>query len=185
MPETESMFRVVIDAPLQEVWDEITRTDEPIAAFFNSRMHVHALKPGARLAMRTPDGKYTAVVGEILECEPLRRFAHTFRFTNYDDPECIVAYDLEEVAGGTQFTLTITNLPVGTKTGKQMVQGGTMIVNTLKRVLETGRPSFGTRVLFGVFKLMAPFTPKRCLSRNWPIDESAASTNGDRERGRA
>ena len=169
------MFRVVIKAKLEDVWNEITRTDEPIAAFFNSRMHVGTLEPGSRLAMRTPDGKYTAVVGEILEAVPLKRFSHTFRFTNYDDPECKVIYDLEEVEGGVQFTLTVEDLPIGTKTAKQMVQGGTMIVNTLQSVMETGRPSFGTRMLFTLFKLMGPMTPKRCRSENWPI---APANNG-------
>ncbi len=163
------MFRVLIAGKLEDVWNEITRTDEPIAAFFNSRMDVGTLAKGSKLAMRTPDGKYTGVVGEILEVVPHKRFSHTFRFTNFDDPECVVIYDLEEVESGVQFTLTIENLPEGTKTAKQMVQGGTMIVNTLKAVMETGRPSFGTRMLFIMFKLMGPFSPKRCLSKNWPV----------------
>ena len=164
------MFRVLIAGKLEDVWNEITRTDEPIAAFFNSRMDVGTLEKGSKLAMRTPDGKYTGVVGEILEVVPHKRFSHTFRFTNFDDPECVVIYDLEEVESGVQFTLTIENLPEGTKTAKQMVQGGTMIVNTLKAVMETGRPSFGTRMLFILFKLMGPFSPKRCLSKNWPVN---------------
>jgi uncharacterized protein YndB with AHSA1/START domain len=170
----DAKFRVVIDGSIQDVWAEITRTDAPIAAFFNSRMDVGRLAPGSRLAMRTPDGKYTGIVGEILEFDPPKRFAHTFRFTSYDDPECRVTYDLEEVPGGVQFTLTISDLPEGTKTAKQMVQGGNMIVKTLKQVIETGRPALGTRVLFGLFKLMAIATPKRCLSENWPVDEPAA-----------
>ena len=123
--------------------------------------------------MRTPDGKYTVVVGEILECEPPRRFAHTFRFTNYDDPECRVIYDLAQSEGGVEFTLTVTDLPEGTKTAKQMVQGGKMIVKTLKSVIETGKPAFGTRLLYGVFKLMAPLTPRKCLSENWPVEGPA------------
>lgn len=170
------MFRVVIQGSLEHVWNEITRTDEPIAAFFNSRMHVGRIEAGSRLAMRSPDGKYTAVVGDILEVVPMKRFAHTFRFTSFDDPECKVIYDLEEVEEGVQFTLTIEDLAVGTKTAKQMVQGGTMIVNTLKSVIETGRPSFGIRMLYILFKVMAPFTPKRCLSEHWPID--GQSPNG-------
>jgi len=164
------MFRVLIQGSLEDVWNEITRTDEPIAAFFNNRMHVGAMKAGSKLAMRSPDGKWTGVVGEILEVVPHQRFSHTFRFTNFDDPECVVIYDLEDTESGVQFTLTIENLPEGTKTAKQMVQGGTMIVNTLKAVIETGRPSFGTRMLFVLFKLMGPFSPKRCLSENWPVD---------------
>ncbi len=166
---TRSKFQVVIRGTIEEVWNEITRTDAPIPAFFNSQMHVARLAPGSKLAMRTPDGKYTGVVGEILEFDPPRRFAHTFKFTNFDDPVCTVIYDLEEVADGVQFTLTIKDLPAGTKTAKQMVQGGTMIVNTLKSVIETGRPSFGTRMLFVLFKVLGPFSPKRCLSTNWPV----------------
>ncbi len=164
------MFRVLIQGTVDAVWKEITRTDAPIAAFFNNRMHVRELKPGARLAMRSPDGKYTGVVGEILEYVPQKRFSHTFQFTNFDDPPCKVTYELEPVDGAVQFTLTIGDLPAGTKTAKQMVQGGTMIVNTLKAFIETGQPSFGTRMLYVLFKVMAPFSPKRCLSKNWPID---------------
>lgn len=171
MPDSQpSLFRVHIQGTLQDVWNEITRTDEPIAAFFNNRMHVGSMEPGSKLAMRSPDGKYTGVVGEILEFDPPRRFAHTFRFTNMDDPECKVIYDLEEADGGTQFTLTIDDIPVGTKTARQMMQGGAMIANTLKSVIETGRPSFGTRMLFTLFKVMAPLTPKKCLSEHWPVN---------------
>ncbi len=166
----QAKFEVVIKGSIQEVWNEITRTDAPILAFFNSRMHVSELAPGSRLAMRTPDGKYTGVVGEILECTPPTRFAHTFRFTGYDDPECSVIYDLEQVDAGVRFRLTIADLPDGTKTAKQMVSGGRMIVNTMKSVIETGRPSFGIRLLYILFKLTAPFTPKKCLSENWPIN---------------
>lgn len=170
MPDVSpSMFQVFIRGSVEDVWHEITRTDQPIPAFFNSRMDVRALEPGDRLAMRSPDGKYTGVVGEILEVVPLKRFSHTFRFTNYDDPPCKVIYDLEEADGGVKFTLTIEDVPVGTKSAKQMIQGSTMIVNTLKSVIETGKPSFGTRMLFVLFKLMAPFTPKRCLSSAWPV----------------
>jgi len=167
---THSKFRVLIRGSIEDVWHEITRTDAPIPAFFNSSMDVGRLAPGSKLAMRSPDGKYTGVVGEILEIEPPVRFAHTFKFTSYDDPACRVVYDLEEVEGGVQFTLTIDDLPAGTKTARQMLQGGKLIVNTLKAVIETGRPGLGTRLLFGVFKLTAPLTPKKCLSENWPVE---------------
>jgi len=171
--ETQAKFRVEIRGSIEDVWQEITRTDAPIAAFFNTRMEVGRLAAGSRLAMRSPDGKYTGVVGEILEYNPPHRFAHTFQFTQYDDPPCTVIYDLEKAGDAVQFTLTVADMPVGTKTAKQMRQGGSMIVNTLKAVIETGRPALGTRVLFGVFKLMAPMTPKKCLSKNWPVEKPA------------
>ena len=174
MPEpAPSVFRVLIKGSIEDVWNEITRTDEPIAAFFNSRMDVAVLRAGSKLAMRTPDGKYTGVVGRVLEVVPMKRFSHTFRFTSFDDPECTVIYDLEPGDGGVQFTLTIEDLPTGTKTAKQMTQGASMIVNTLRSVIETGRPSFGIRMLYVLFKLTAPLTPKRCRSEHWPVDSSA------------
>lgn len=166
---SDLVFQILIQGAIDDVWQEITRTDAPIPAFFNNQMHVRELKPGARLAMRTGNGKYTGVVGEILECEPPRRFVHTFQFTHLGDPECVVAYDLEDVGGATQFTLTVSDVPAGTKTAKQMAQGGNMITKTLKSVIETGRPSFGIRVLFRVFKLMEPLSPKKCRSENWPV----------------
>jgi len=170
VPDTTQVFRIVIHGSVEEVWREITKTDEPIACFFNSRMDVSALRPGSKLAMRTPNNAYTGVVGEILEVRPYRRFSHTFRFTHLNEPACTVIYDLEPVEGGVEFTLTIEDLPVGTKSAKQMVQGGTMIVNTLKAVIETGRPSLGTRALFALFRVMQPFSPKQSRTEYWPVD---------------
>ena len=97
------VFRVVIKAPVADVWREITRTDAPIKCFFNSRMHLSrgGLAPGSRMAMRSPDGRITGVVGEILEIVLLKKFSHTFRFTNMDDPPCVVTYELREVPEGT------------------------------------------------------------------------------------
>jgi uncharacterized protein YndB with AHSA1/START domain len=177
--DTRRVFQVVINAPIEAVWREITRTDAPIAAFFNSRMHLGpgGLKPGSKLAMRTPDARHTGVVGTILEIDPPRRFSHTFRFTTMNDPECKVTYELKPIPGSgssggsggaaTEFTLIIDDLPVGTKTAKQMIQGGTLITSTLKSVMETGRPSFGVRMLFVLFKIMPP--PKAARSENWPV----------------
>ena len=163
------MFRVVIKASPRDVWREITRTDAPIKAFFNSQMHLGpgGLAPGTKLAMRTPDGRNTGVVGEILEVDLLKRLSHTFRFTNLDDPPCVVTYELREVPEGTEFTLTITDVIEGTKSLKQMTQGGGMICKTLKSVLETGKPSLGIRVLYVLFGLFP--VPKQCRSEHWPV----------------
>ncbi|MCB9844645.1 MAG: SRPBCC domain-containing protein [Phycisphaeraceae bacterium] len=161
------MFSIHINGPVEAVWREITRTDAPIACFFNSRMDVKSLEPGSKLAMRTPNGKNTGVVGEILEFTPPTRFSHTFRFTNMDDPPCRVTYDLKAAGGGTEFTLTIDDLTPGTKSAKQMVQGAKLINNTLKSVIERGRPGLGTRLLFKMFALFP--APKRCRSEHWPV----------------
>jgi uncharacterized protein YndB with AHSA1/START domain len=170
MANTErAVFKVVIRGSIDAVWREITKTHEPQGCMFNNQLHTTGLKPGAPIRMRTRSGKYTGVVGDVLEFDPPNRYSHTFRFTNYDDPICRVIYDLKEVPGGVEFTLTVEDMPSGTKTAQQMKQGGTMIVNTLKAIVETGRPSFGIRLLYGLFKVLEPFSPKRCRSENWPL----------------
>lgn len=173
MPETEkSVFKVFIKGTIQDVWHEITKTDELQQCMFNMRMDTDGLKPGGQMRMRTANGKNTLVVGEILEFDPPRRYVTTFRFTQYDDPPCKVIHELKEVPGGVEYTLTNEDVPRGTKTAKQMNQGGNLIVNTLKAVVETGRPSFGVRMMFVMFKVMGAFTPKKCRSENWPFSRT-------------
>jgi len=174
MTETDEQgvakFKVFIRGTMDQVWQELTKTDEVQKAMFNSRLDTPGLEPGAPLRMRSPDGRYTAVAGRVVECRRPLRFSHTFRFTNYDDPECTVIYDLEQMDDGVEFTLTIENLPAGTRTAKQMRQGGPWICNVLKSVVETGRPPFMARVLYPLMGLLAPLmTPKRCRSELWPF----------------
>ena len=99
------MYRVVIKAPIDTVWSELVRTDRPLPFFFGGQYDTPGLEKGAPFAMRTPDGKYTMVMGEVIEFEPPHRYAHTFRFTTSDDPVSVVRYELKEVAEGTEFTL--------------------------------------------------------------------------------
>lgn len=172
MSENKAVFNVHIRGTIDAVWHEITKTDSQQQCFFNMKMCTPGLEVGAPIRMRNANEKYTGVVGEVLEFDPPNKYAHTFKFTQFDDPVCTVIYELKESdEGGVDFTLTIDNLPAGTKTAKQMTQGGTMIVNTLKAIVETGQPSFGTRMLFILFKLMTPLTPKACLSENWPFEK--------------
>jgi len=168
----QSVFRVHIKADIHDVWREITRTDEPILCFFNSRMAIGpgGLVPGSKLAMRTPDNRYTGVVGEITECVPPTRLEHTFKFTRLNDPPCRVRYDLRPAAGGTEFTLTILDAPPGTATEKQMLFGGKLITQTLKRVMETGTPDPRTRAFFLFMKVMTPLLPGKCRSEHWPVN---------------
>ncbi len=172
MTETRKIVaKIFIEGSIDDVWHEITKTDELQGAMFNMRLHTDGLRLGGHIRMRTPDGKYTGVVGEILEFDPPHRYGHTFKFTNYNDPPCKVFYDLKEVAGGVEFTLTAEDVPVGTKTAKQMTSGADFIVKTLKAIVETGKPPLGTRMLYAMFRLMGPFSPKSTLSEHWPLPE--------------
>ena len=163
----KAVSKIFIQGTIEQVWNEITKTDEVQKCMFNSRLHTDGLRPGAKIFMRTPNGKYTGVVGEVLECDAPHRYSHTFKFTAYDDPTCTVTYELKEVEGGVEFTLTADGIPSGTKTADQMIRGADLIVKTLKAIVETGKPPLGTRLLYVMFGMMEPFSPRKSLSENW------------------
>lgn len=163
--------KIVIKGAIEDVWREITKTDEPQMAMFGAQMHRLTLNAGSPIRMRTPDGRYTSVVGEILEATPPFRFSHTMKFTAYDDPYCTVTYELREVEGGVEFTLTSEAVPAGTKTHKAMARGGDFICKTLKSIVEQGRPPLSTRMIFGAMGLMGPLiTPDKSRSIHWPLE---------------
>jgi uncharacterized protein YndB with AHSA1/START domain len=169
-PAQDLVFRIVVNAPIERVWRELTKSGEAQGAIFNAWLHTRGgLVPGAAMQMRTGSGKHTIVVGEVVECTPPHRFVHTHRFTQYDDPVCQVSYELEPVQGGVQVTLRVTGVMAGTKTAKDMAGGGTMIVNTLKAICETGRPTFGTRLMYAMFSALEFVLPARTKSEHWPL----------------
>ena len=161
--------KIVIAGSQQAIWRELTKQGEPQAAVFNAWLHAQALAPGKTIQMRTRSGDKVIVVGEVLEFDPPNRFSHTFRFTQYDDPPCTVVYELRPVAGGVEVSLVVENIPVGTKTGKSMEGGSRSILETLKAVVEQGRPRLGTRVMYALFDRMEFALPKRCDAKHWPL----------------
>ena len=165
-----AVFRIVIDGSQQAIFDELARTDRPLPAIFNSRMHVTALEPGGRMQMRTVGGGHVIVEGDILEYDPPRRFVHTHRFTQHDDPVCRVTYELRPVEGGVEVTLTVDDLPVGTKSATEMQRGGDFILGNLKAIVETGRPTLLARVMYRVFGAMEFVLPRRTRTEHWPLD---------------
>ena len=63
----------------------------------------------------------------------------------------------------------VDNLPVGSRTAKDMQGGSTMILNTLKAVVETGKPTLGTRIMYALFSKLGFILPKRTRAEHWPL----------------
>ena len=166
----KAVYRIVINGPQEAIFRELTDTSRPLPAIFNARMHASAMKPGGRMQMRTGSGGHVIVDGEILECDPPHRFAHTHRFTMMDDPVCKVTYELKPVTGGIEVTLTIDDLPLGTKTAKSMEPGGTDILRNLKKIVEQGQVSLGTRIKYALMDAMEFMLPGKTKSEHWPLE---------------
>lgn len=165
------VFRVMIRAPIHTVWAELTRENTVLPFFFNSVCKTpDGLKQGAPVRMVSKNGKFAAVVGDVVEFEPPYRYAHTFKFTSLDDPACLVRYELKEVDDGTEFTLISERVPAGTKSEKYMQSGGGFITQNFKACVETGRPTAGGRFALFMMGLTAFMTPASCRIENWPFD---------------
>jgi uncharacterized protein YndB with AHSA1/START domain len=168
----KAIFRIVIDGPQEAIFRELTRTDGLVPAIFNSRMVTTGMRPGGRMQMRTASGEHTIVEGDIVEYDPPRRFVHTHRFTQHDDPMCKVTYELKPVTGGVEVTLTVDDLPLGTKTENEMRRGGDFILRNLKAIVESGRPPLGTRLMYAAFGALEFVLPKRTRTANWPLERN-------------
>jgi uncharacterized protein YndB with AHSA1/START domain len=162
---------VVIAGSQEAIFRELTATDRPLGAIFNARMHTTGLRPGGRIQMRTVTGGHVIVEGDVIEYDPPRRFAHFHKFTQHDDPLCRVTYDLRPVAGGVEVTLTVDDVPAGTKTARGMAKGGDFILGNLKAIVETGRPPLATRMMYAAMGALEFLLPSRMKSGHWPLDK--------------
>jgi uncharacterized protein YndB with AHSA1/START domain len=168
----DAVFTIFINAEPQRVWRELTKTGEAQGAVFNAWLHTTGLTPGAPIQMRTGTGKHVIVTGEVLEYDPPRVYAHSHRFTQYDDPVCTVRYELKPVGRGVEVTLRVIGLPEGSPTAKSMAGGGWSIVKTLKAICETGRPPLGTRLMYWMFDHMEFVLPARTKAEHWPMGQA-------------
>ena len=163
------VYKVVIKAPIETVWSELVNATSPRPFFWNSSWDARDVAAGNAYRMLSSDRKVVAVVGEILEMDPPHRMVTTFRLTQLDDPASKVTYTLKEVDDGTEFTLITENVLAGSKSEKSMADGSQFIVRNFKAYIETGKATFGARMMLAMFKLMAPLTPKSMSADKWPL----------------
>jgi uncharacterized protein YndB with AHSA1/START domain len=182
MAEIErSFWRVTIAAPIHVVWDTLVQTDEVLPFLFGATCQTEdRLKAGKPMRMVSKDGKNVIAYGEVLEFSPPHRFSHAINFAMAaDEPPGRTTYELREVDGGTELTLT-SEAVAGTKTAK-MSGSGQYIVDNLKAVVETGRPTFGGRIMLLMSPIMSLLSPSRCRVENWPLSRVPRSEQGAME----
>lgn len=166
----KGIYKVVINAPIQTVWSELINTTSPRPFFWNSAWDTPSMAAGNSYRMLSADKNVVAVIGEIIEMDPPNRLVTSFRLTSLDDPPSKITYTLSEVPDGTEFTLITENVVAGSKSEKSMADGSQFIVKNFKSYVETGRVTFGARMMLTMFRLMAPLTPKAMRAENWPLE---------------
>jgi len=169
-------FSIHINGTKDQVWHEITRQDAPQDALWHTVLHLGGSTPGSPYQLRSRSGRTVTAVGEILVFDPPNVFKRTLRFTQTDDPDCIVTFAIADAAGGgVDLTLTVDDLPPNTKTGSAFTSsgGGDWILTTIKQVAEDGKPSMGTRAMYLVWDALGPLgLPKRSRIEHWPMENS-------------
>ena len=172
----KQVLRLVIEAPIDVVWSTLVKTDAVLPFFFGAVCDAgpKGLSAGTSMRMVSADRRFAIVVGDVLEFSPPHRYVHTIGFTQSAvEKPAHVSYDLREVAGGTELTLTSTFVE-GSKTGK-MVLGGAFIVQNLKAIAETGKPAFSGAMVLALNPLMGLMTPKISRIENWPYGQMTGS----------
>ncbi len=168
----KQIYRVLIEAPIETVWSELVNQTKPRPFFWDGSWDTPEFAPGNPYRVTGNNGKMAPVIGRILEMDPPHRLVTSFRLTNLSDPPSKTTYTLAEKDGGTEFCLITENVLAGSKSEKSMADGSKFIVENFKAYVETGKVTFGARIMLAMFSLMAPLTPKSMSVENWPFDKA-------------
>ncbi|MFY9956771.1 SRPBCC family protein [Bradyrhizobium sp.] len=135
------VYTIYIVSTPGKVWQALTSAEFSRKYFFGNSVEVD-LRVGGALIVRTPDGALH-ISGEVIECDPPRRFTFTF---NVNWPALIeklgstlVTYEIEPVGEVVKLTLIQSHdRPLSDDILSGGRQGWPAILSGLKSVLETG-----------------------------------------------
>jgi uncharacterized protein YndB with AHSA1/START domain len=156
---------VEINAPIAEVWAEITKLRQIQRPMFNTVLETD-FKPGSRMIYRSEDGKRVFILGEIKEFVPPTRFVHTFRFTNLREAPTLVEWQLQQIGALTRVTVTHSKFVDQQKTADAVRTSWVGILANIKSVVETGNVPFSTRLKHGLMSTFMFMAPKATLREN-------------------
>ncbi len=140
-----------VAAPPTEVWEAMTRTDEPRPYYFDAVLEAEMV-PGGRWRFLTDDLERFLAGGEILAIDPTRRFEQSFQAADLDDPASRITVELSETDLGCHVVLTHDRFPHKTTTYRRFRRAHPLALSALKSVLETGELPFRARIYTLMFK---------------------------------
>lgn len=139
---------IVINVPVETVWNEITKTGSIQRPVYNTILDID-LKPGGSLRYYSPDRTRVFVAGEVLEVDAPRKLRHTYVFTMQPDPVTEVTWELEAVPEGCRVTITHAGWTVA-KDADKHIAGWGEILGLLKSEIETGDIPTKTKMMYWV-----------------------------------
>lgn len=172
MADNELLQSIVIAAPIDRVWAELTKLDGKQRAMMDAILQ-STLEPGAPLYYRSTDGGRVFVVGRVIEVDPPRRLSHTQRLTMRDDPWTVVTWELHEVDGGTRVTLRNSGWPDGVRKLDKVDATWKGILTALKSVVETGDIGIGLKLQYALMRTFMWAMPAGTKSENVPEPPAA------------
>jgi uncharacterized protein YndB with AHSA1/START domain len=155
----EKVFSVDVAAPIERVWQEVTRTGVRCRPMYGTVLSCD-WKPGAPLRYRSTDGRHTFVAGEVVEVAPPRRLVHTFVFPNLPDAPTLVVWELTPVAKGTRITVTHSRFEGETKTYRAVFKSWPKILGLFRDVIERGDVGRGVKLQHALMGAMGFMLPK-------------------------
>lgn len=154
---TMQVFRIVIKASAQSIWDAITDPEWNERYGYGGRANYELWVGGrfthnASAEMRAGGLPDEIIVGEVIECDPPRKLVQTwhplFDANTSAEPPTRLTFEITDHLNG-QCTVTITHDVAGAPCVARMVPGGgnpaqggggwPWILSDLKSLLETGR----------------------------------------------
>ncbi|WP_433270246.1 SRPBCC domain-containing protein [Actinosynnema sp. CS-041913] len=167
MADKELVHSIVIAAPIDAVWAEITKLDGRQRAMMDAILDSE-LKAGAPLHYRSPDGKRVFVVGRVVEVDPPKLLSHTQKLTMRDDPWTLVTWQLAEVDGGTRVTMRNSGWPESVDKLHKVDSTWKSVLAALKQVVETGDIGAGLKLQYAMMRAFMWAMPSGTKTENVP-----------------
>jgi uncharacterized protein YndB with AHSA1/START domain len=140
-----NVHQVFIRASAEKIWEAITKPEFTVKYFYGTRVESD-LRVGSPFLYRAGDSDELVVEGEVLESDPPRLLAVSWR--SLYDPELVaeepsrVTWEIEPQEGG-YCKVTAVHEGLSEKSAAQVSDGWPLIVSGLKTLLETGKPLAG------------------------------------------
>lgn len=138
MAAPKYVYEIYIQTTPDKLWRAITDPEQTYRYFHGTRVQSD-WKPGSSIQYRQDDGN-NAIEGEVLEVEAPRRLVHSFRFPNNNDAPTRVTWEITPMGDVCRLALTHEDFAGETETWNGVSKGWAPIIDSLKTLLETGKP---------------------------------------------